>query len=118
LKTGDDRFEPEARKHLQQLFPKGVESVTLNDFQKPPTDGVLIKGENDLLRSAGLKAGDVIVAVYGVRVHNFRQYLYGAELKTTPELDLIVWQGDAYREFKPSPPDHRFGVAFRSYRSN
>jgi tetratricopeptide (TPR) repeat protein len=116
LKTGDERFEPEARKLLQKLFPQGIENASLNDFHDPPTDGVLIKEENDLLRAAGLKAGDVIVAVYGLRVRNFRQYTYGLELKTTPELDLIVWQGDAYREFKPSPPDHRFGVSFGSYK--
>ena len=66
-------------------------------------------------RSAGLKAGDVIVAVYGVRMHHFQQYLYGRDLKTTPELDLIVWHDGAYREFKTSPPSHRFGVPFGDY---
>jgi hypothetical protein len=114
--TGDQRFEPEVAKRLQKLFPKGIEKASLNDFHDPPTDGVLIKADNDLLRSAGLKSSNVIVAVYGVRVHNFRQYIYGRDLKNTPELDLIVWQGDAYRELKPGPPEHRFGVDFGDYR--
>ena len=87
----------------------------MDDFHSPPTDGVLIEQQNDLLRSAGLKAGDVIVAVYGVRMHNFQQYVYGRDLKTTPELDLIVWHDGAYREFKASPPSHRFGVPFGDY---
>lgn len=113
--TGDQRFEPEVQKRIRKLFPKGIEKVSLNDFHGPPTDGVVIKQQNELLHSAGLKAGDVVVAVYGVRVHNFRQYDYGRELKNTPELDLIVWQGDAYREFKPSPPNHLFGVIFGTY---
>ncbi|MGA2241677.1 MAG: tetratricopeptide repeat protein [Verrucomicrobiota bacterium] len=114
-KTGDRRFEPEAQKRIRKLFPKGIEKVSLNDFHDPPADGVLIKQENDLLKSGGMKKGDVIVAVYGVRVHNFRQYTYGRNLKNTPELELIVWQGDAYREFKPSAPDHQFGLDFGNY---
>jgi Tfp pilus assembly protein PilF len=114
-KTGDRRFDPEVQKRLRTLFPKGIEKVSVNDFHSPPTDGVLIEQQNDLLQSAGLAAGDVIVAVYGVRMHNFQQYLYGRDLKTTPELDLIVWHDGAYREFKPSPPSHRFGVPFGDY---
>jgi tetratricopeptide (TPR) repeat protein len=114
-KTGDSRFEPEARGRLKKLFPKGIENVALGDFTHAPGDGVLIRQENALVRSAGLKRGDVIVAVYGVRVHNFRQYGYCRELKTTPELDLIVWQGQAYIESKPNLVGHRFGVDFGDY---
>ena len=114
-KTGDRRFDPEVQKRIRTLFPKGIEKVSVDGFHSPPTDGVMIEQQNDLLRSAGLKAGDVIVAVYGVRMHNFQQYVYGRDLKTTPELDLIVWHEGAYREFKPSPPNHRFGVPFNDY---
>jgi cytochrome c2 len=59
----------------------------------------------------------VIVAVYGVRVHNFAQYSYGRGLKDTPELDLIVWQGDGYHEFTPAPPNHLFGADFGDFPS-
>ena len=76
---------------------------------------MLIEEENDLVQAAGLKRGDVIVAVYGVRVHDFQQYSYGRELQKTPELDLIVWQDGAYHELKPSPPNHRFGANFGDY---
>ncbi len=51
-----------------------------------------------------------LLAIFAIR-----QYTYGRELKQTPELDLIVWEGDAYRELKPSPPHHRFGVEFDNY---
>jgi hypothetical protein len=116
--TGDGRFDAEVQKRLKTLFPKGIEKVAVQDLQGPPADGVLVRQDNDLLRTAGLKAGDVIVAVYGVRVHNLSQYMYGRDLKQTPELDLIVWKGDAYREFKPSPPRHLFGADFRDYTAN
>jgi hypothetical protein len=114
-RTNDQRFADEVKKRIKTLFPKGIEKVAVQDLHGPPTDGVLIMQENDLLKAAGLAKGDVIVAVYGVRVHHMGQYIYGRELKQTPELDLIVWHGGAYREFKPSPPRHRFGVDFGDY---
>jgi len=33
----------------------------------------------------------------------------------TPELELVAWQDGQYREFKPSPPRHRFGLSFVDY---
>ena len=48
--TGDTRFDAELQKRMKKLFPKGMEKVSFNDFHGPPTDGVLIRQENDLLR--------------------------------------------------------------------
>jgi len=114
-KTGDTRFDQEAQKRLGKLFPVGIEKVTLNDFQKPPIDGTAIWEETNLIRQAGLKRGDIIVAVYGIRVHNFEQYTYGRETSKSPQLDLIVWQGRAYREVHASPPKRRFGGKWGTY---
>lgn len=116
-RTGDARFEPEVQKRMTTLFPEGIEKVAAKDLHGPPNDGVLLQGENDLLKAAGLKAGDVIVAVHGVRVHDLRQYAYGRELKQTPELDLIVWKGDSYRELRPTLPRRRLGVEVRDYQA-
>jgi tetratricopeptide (TPR) repeat protein len=114
-KTGDTRFDGELQKRIGNLFPKGIEKVSIDDFQSPPADGVLIQQENDLVRAAGLKSGDVIVVINGIRVHNFAQYSYERERITNSELDLIVWQNDNYGEIKASPPNHRFGVDFGDY---
>jgi hypothetical protein len=103
------------RQRVGKLFPKGLEKVSLNDFHGPPTDGVLVVEQNERLKTAGLKTNDVIVATCGVRVHNMDQYSYARDLGNTPALDLVVWQGNAYHEFKPSPPRHLFGVPFANY---
>src|SRR5581483_8752151 len=116
LKTGDNKFDDELQKRTSNLFPNGIENVKLIDFKNPPTDGVLVKQKNDLTKSAGLKQGDVIVAVYGLRMHNFRQYSMAREWSNALELDLIVWQGDGYHEIQASPPNHRFGVEFGDYQ--
>jgi hypothetical protein len=116
--TGDTRFDAEIQKRVKKLFPKGMEKASLGDFHAAPTDGVSIRQQNDLLLSAGLKQGDVIVAFNGVRMHTFLQYCYVRDSLNTPELDLIVWQGTAYHEIKSSPPNRRFGVEFGDYKPN
>jgi len=113
--TGDGRFEPDAQKRIRKLFPKGIEKVVATDFQGTPQDGVWIKEENELLKSAGMRKGSIIVAVNGVRVHGFQQYSYARELTGRPELILIVWQDGSYYEFKASPPNHLFGLDFADY---
>jgi hypothetical protein len=89
-----------------------MEKVAIQDFHEAPTNGVIIMEENALLSAAGLKKGDVIAALDGIRTHNFTQYTFVRTFLTTPELRLIVWQGDSYREIKASPPNHLFGAEF------
>ena len=107
------------QKRIKTLFPLGIQKVKLQDFQAPPTDGVVFEQDSDLLHSAGLSSGDVIVAVYGIRIYDTFQYNYGRDLYSTPELDLIVWinHDHVYREIKSSPPNHRFGVSIHAYNS-
>jgi S1-C subfamily serine protease len=62
-----------------------------------------------------MKTGDIIVAVNGIRVHNFAQYGCGRETGMTPEMTLIIWQGNQYHEIKASPPNHRFGADMGDY---
>jgi hypothetical protein len=114
-KTGDTRFDAELKLRVLKLFPKGIERVSLKDFNSAPVDGVLVQGENDLLRKAGMKTGDVIVAVNGLRAHNFDQYCYGRDAGKALEINLIVWQGSQYIEIKSSPPNHRFEVDMGDY---
>jgi len=114
-KTGDHRFAAALKSRLPKLFPKGLENVSMQDFHSAPGDGVLVRTENDRVQNAGMKAGNVIVAVNGIRVHNFDQYSCGRQMGNTLEMPLIVWQGDQYRELKASPPDHRFGNDMGDY---
>jgi tetratricopeptide (TPR) repeat protein len=116
-KTGNSRFDGELQRRTSKYFPKGIEKAGLGDFQTAPTDGVSINEATDLARAAGLKAGNVIVAIDAIRVHNFKQYSVAREMSQTPEMDLIIWQGNNYREIKASPPSRRFGGDFGDYIS-
>lgn len=114
-RTGNSQLDQEIQKHLQAWFPQGIEKVTLENFGAPPSDGVFIQEENELLRNAGLQKGDIIVAVDGIRVHNFKQYVIGRDVNIAPEMALIVWHDGRYSNIKASPPSHQFGVKFTSY---
>ncbi len=113
--SGDTRFTAEVEKRINKLFPKGDEKVSLANLKAPPVDGIVFLQQTALMESAGLKKGDIIVAVYGKRVHNVTQYTYGRNMKDTPELEIIVWQGNAYREVTASPPGHLFGADIDNY---
>ena len=115
--TGDSRFESALKQRQQKVFPDGMDQATLTSFQGPPADGVLIRQQSELLTAATLKAGDVIVALNGIKTHTFAQYLYVRDSLTNPELDLIVWQGAGYHEIKSSPPKHLFGADFGDYQA-
>jgi tetratricopeptide (TPR) repeat protein len=116
--TGDMRFDSELQSRVPKLFPNGQEKVSLADFRGPPTDGVVFLQQSDLLHSAGMKQGDVIEALNGIRVHSTIQFSYLRDSQSYPDMDLIVWQGDGYHEIKASPPNHRFGVNVDDYNPN
>ena len=113
-RTGDGTYDSQVDDGLAAAFPGGVESASIGDFSGVPRDGVLVAGDSDALEQIGIHAGDVIVAVSGVRVHNFGQYCLAREFPPDETLDLIVWNG-AYREIKVSILGHRFGADFRDY---
>lgn len=116
-KTNDRRFEPELDKRLNKIFPKGMKKVSVSDFSAPPRFAVLIDQDNDLLKQANLKKGDVIVAVDGIQVFDLFQYIYVRDKGKTDELKLIVWNGTTYREVNTSLPNRRFEAIFRDYRA-
>jgi tetratricopeptide (TPR) repeat protein len=114
--TGSSKYDTIAAQSLKTLFPMGIERVTLNHFKAKPTRGVLINENSVLSRKAGLAKGDIIVALYGIRVHNFAQYHYACKVTNDPEMQLIVWKPiGEYVQVKASPPDHRFEVEMRNY---
>ncbi len=113
--TADSRFEKLVQERFKTLFPRGIEQVKASDFKSAPTEGVLISEDNDALRQAGLKKGDLIVALDGMRVYDMTQYLYVRELTNATDMSFIVWNGREFSEKNAHPPKRRFGVPFTHY---
>ncbi len=114
--TGRDDYDAEISKRLDWLFPKGRRTITPAALNDPPHAGVEILEENDLIRAAGLKKGDIIVGLAGQQVDNLEQYQYLRVFLPDDTLRLMVWDGLRYREVTARPPQRRFGVAFGTYQ--
>jgi hypothetical protein len=65
---------------------------------------------------AGLRAGDVVVAMDSHPVLNESTYLFVRAMSDAPIMDLIVWQNGKYVEVKASPPGRRFGNQLADYK--
>jgi hypothetical protein len=104
------------KKLVASVFPKGMEEVRVPDFTQPPDVGTQINAETDVTKKAGLKIGDVVVALDGIRVESLDQYCFVLALPpdTTP-LALIIWDGATYRELSVSAPGRSMNCDMRNY---
>ncbi|MDR1190218.1 MAG: hypothetical protein LBK60_00955 [Verrucomicrobiales bacterium] len=103
---------------LARAFPQGLQKVTLRDFTAPPTDGVRFKTTNQALRQFGLDQGMVIVALDGWRTDNTQQYTLVRQMSEEERLDLIVWDGAAYRAKAGHVKGRMFGVKLENQRTD
>jgi hypothetical protein len=116
-KSKDARFVAKLQAVVDKFRPSKIEKVSLSDFKKPPVDGTAFSGSSPELLKAGLKEGDVVVAIYGNRIHSNTEYTLVRDTSTNTGLEIIVWDGSKYREVKASPPEKRFGVNMVPYRA-
>jgi tetratricopeptide (TPR) repeat protein len=113
----DPYFDSQLKSISEQAVSGGIVEVNLDSFAGPPADGMLISVESDETRRAGLHMGDVVVAVAGYRVRDFRSYKVLRGMSSDPQLDLIIWRSGAYMTLTASPPNKRFGVDFADYHA-
>jgi tetratricopeptide (TPR) repeat protein len=112
-----DFFDAQLKSVSEQEVTGGIEMVNLDSFSGPPADGMLISEQNDETRRGGLQLGDVVVAVHGYRVRDFRSYKVLRELEDDARLDLILWRTSSYMTLTASPPNRRFGIDFADYHA-
>jgi tetratricopeptide (TPR) repeat protein len=98
-------------------FPAGVERAELAAFSGYPADGVAVLRTWPLGERAGLKAGDVIVALDGYRVRTRRQYLLVRGFTDDPEMSLILFRHPRYLALELRRADRYLGVDMRSQRT-
>ena len=110
------KFDKLFRKIVAATFPDGMKKVTIADFTAAPTEGVNVDTTNENTDRAGLKRGDVFVALDGYRVQNTKQYMLVRELTEDPKLNLFVWNGTKYVEVAISLPNRMFNNAISNFR--
>ncbi len=116
-KTQSPRLEGRLKAVLERYRPPALEKVSLSDLVGPPKDGAIFAASSPELLKAGLKRGDVVVAIYGARIHGFPEYARLRDINPKTTLEIIVWDGNGYREVVASLPDKKFGVDMPTYSS-
>jgi tetratricopeptide (TPR) repeat protein len=109
-------YEVSLEKLSADIFPNGIDFVTLADFEEAPHDGVLINSSSSYLQKTNLKVGDVIVALDGYRIRTDRQYSCARSMTQNPNMDFIVWRKGEYAEIKAFVKDRYLDVSMSNYR--
>lgn len=93
-------YEGRFRDLLGDDFPNGLERVHLGSFSGGPRDGVSILKHSPAAHAAGIRAGDVVVALDGYRVRTRRQYFVISHFSDGPDMTVIVFRHPGYIELK------------------
>jgi tetratricopeptide (TPR) repeat protein len=117
LPTGDAALDKDIASRLKTWF-KNQKQLNRDDFQRPPTNGLVLLQEikSDRKTKTGLETGDVLVAVRGIRVHNMEQLAIARDLDPARTVKVIVWRKGSYREYIVTLSDgHRLGFELGEY---
>jgi tetratricopeptide (TPR) repeat protein len=114
------RSEPKyalaAARLTDKVFPDGREEMDIARLSGVPTSGVILTSNSKTTAVLGLVAGDVIVAVNGVRIQNKSQYFYQMDTAASEKVDLIVFSRRRYRTIAATLPDHRLGATIAIFQ--
>jgi hypothetical protein len=114
--AGNADFKAKFDTLAQGVFPDGLRKVTIDSFSGAPTQGMAFVETNDAMRQNGISSDQVVVALDGYGINNRAQYNFVRALSSSPDMDFIVWDGQAYREITVYQPERRFEVEMRDYR--
>lgn len=118
-RTGDDRFAEESAAAYQRVFPNGLEKAAFSDFREAPVsgDGLTIRVDqmSEKIRHAGLRPGDIVVAVDGYRVHNSEQWAAIRSFRDDPTISVVIWRGGGYIQLDGSYVRMKFGRPARPF---
>ena len=82
-----------------------------------PLDGIVLTGTSPAVSGAGLKPGDIIVAINGVRVQKSQQYYYLLDAATSLKIEFGYWSGKDYQSVTIELPKHRLGATISDHSS-
>jgi hypothetical protein len=96
------------------VFPRGLERFV--ETANAPGDGVRVTNTGARGAKAGFAIGDVIVAVDGIAVHNYDQFLMAWKLDATPEITFTTWKDGKYVAVSGALRDLWISGTFVAYR--
>jgi hypothetical protein len=96
-----------------ETFARGLqpEAATMNGT---PKTGVFVYKDSERSRRAGLRAGDIIVALEGWRVDNREQYYAINSFKDDSRMSLTLWRGTLVK-IEADMPGRLFGTEHETH---
>jgi PDZ domain len=94
----------------REIFPEGMTRASAGALDAAPRDGVTVVTAGVIGATDGVKAGDVIVAVDGIRVRSVAQYRAARGASAGDAMQLTVWRRDRYIDV-PTRLRHRWIVS-------
>jgi tetratricopeptide (TPR) repeat protein len=115
--SGDADLDERIRKRLQSWFNER-QKVSLGELSQAPSDGVVVTNAGPILGKLSIKKGDIIVGARGIRIHNVTQFSLARDMDRAPDLKIIYWQGNGYREETITlNSEHRLGANMINYKA-
>jgi tetratricopeptide (TPR) repeat protein len=104
-RIGGGLFRDKAAEAMSRVFPQGLEKASAKDWKEPlfPVQGATVPPDSPraaVLQRAGVRPGDLIVAIDGFRVRNDTQYVCVMRLSDQSEVSVLVWREGRLLELK------------------
>ena len=115
-KGDSPKFAEQFRQLTAASFPEGMKNAAIGDFTGSPADGVRVDSANENTEKAGIKVGDVVVALDGYRVQTLDQYMFVRSLTDNPKLSIILWNGTKFTEVNVNLAQRRFGNKMSTFK--
>lgn len=85
-------------REMWRVFPGGVVPIVLPSMVEAPKDGISVEAAGLIGEQNGLRTGDIIVGIDGIRVQNRRQYHAAKTASLDPVVRYTVWRDLHYIE--------------------
>jgi tetratricopeptide (TPR) repeat protein len=96
---------------LKRVFPEGLATVTASDFQpREAYKGVRFIENSAIMFLNQVRCHDIVLAVDGIRVETFAQYLMLMTGKLDPKVKFIIKRGTKILEIDCILPNRRFSA--------
>jgi tetratricopeptide (TPR) repeat protein len=92
------RTGEEPARLLRNAFPDGLKRVSFPSLTTAPTEGVVLNEVGCAGEGAGLRDGDIVIAVDGILVRSYNQYRVARGARNGDAMQLTVWRNGRYLE--------------------
>jgi hypothetical protein len=97
---GNGHLRDKATPIVSNIFPGGMKPYQRLEPEQAPPDGARVTWTGARGATAGFHVNDIVVAVDGIGVHGYDQFLLAWQMRADPVMTFVVWNGSKYVEIR------------------